>query len=157
MSICVNINTASKEANYYRNELLNYSNVAGGKIFHLGANEIDEGITAFYDGKRAIVEQQNFFDKQADVVTAYSCYDNGIFTKANKSVKGSMHQEYSGFQVDSDGFVYLLDQALAKDVYRDLLDRTILLNEEFIEEEASILNSPIINNDKFAGILDNTQ
>ena len=157
MSIYVNVNTASEEAKYYRNELMNYSNIVGNRIFQLGANEIDEGITAFYDGKRIIVEQEDYTNKNADITTSYSCYDNGIFTKSNKLVKGSMRQEYSGFQIDGNGFVYLLSQDSSKEVYRDLLDRATLLNEEFIEEEDPLLKNPIIDNDKFAEILDNTQ
>ncbi len=157
MSICVNINTGSEEAIYYRNELMNYSNVVSNRIFHLGSNDIEQGITAFNDGKRIIVEQEDYTNKNADIITSYSCYDNGIFTKSSKLVKGSMHQEYIGFQVDTDGFVYSFDETIAKEVYRDLLDRTTLLNEEFVEEEDPILKNPIIDNDKYTTILESVQ
>ena len=154
MSEFVNIYRESKKAEPYRQQFDYYSAIVEGNDFQLGLNELDKpGETAYCDGRSVILEQQDFENQMADMITTYSYSDSGIFTSVSKFVKGSMRQSYVGFQIDENGTIYRMDFKSAQGVYRDLFDRSTLLGKTDISSE-EINDCPIINNDNLSVILE---
>ena len=144
----------SLKSEKYKQHLDYYKGVLSGKQLQLGANELNEfGDVAYVSPKGIILEQKDFYDEKADLVTTYSYEEKGTFTFARKAVRGTMVQDYIGFQITEDGMIHGFDRDVAKEVYRDFFDKSTLLNNKDIDEE--ILNSPIILDDKYAGSINN--
>ena len=153
MAININDYKNNPKALAFKNQLDYYRNALNGQDLQLGANEINElGDIAYVGGNGVILEQRDFLDDNADMVTTYSYEENGIFTSASKLVKGSMVQLFSGFQIAEDGSVYRLERNMAKDVYRDFFDKSTLLNNACVNEDY-IAENPMLTDNNYSSLL----